>query len=153
VKTILWRLAVAMMCSARLLAQSPADTAGDVALERRFNAFVLQVRCLVCQNESLAESRAELAVDLRREIRKQMREGKSDEEIRLFLTDRYGDFVLYRPPLRRSTYLLWFGPFILLAAGCGVIYRMVTRPEPSLSRTSSPAQRKRAQQLLRGGER
>jgi cytochrome c-type biogenesis protein CcmH len=126
VKTSFSRITLAFVWTAAVVAQSPAST-GDAAFEQRFNAFVLQVRCLVCQNESLAESRAELAADLRREIRGQMRAGRSDDEIRAFLTDRYGDFVLYRPPLKLSTYPLWFGPFILLAAGGIALYRVVTR--------------------------
>ena len=99
-----------------MAAQSGPDDA-DAELEKRVHAFSQQVRCLVCQNETLADSRAELAVDLRREIREQMKAGRSDEEITAFLTERYGDFVLYRPPLKPSTYPLWFGPFVLLAGG------------------------------------
>jgi cytochrome c-type biogenesis protein CcmH len=99
----------------------------DVDLEKRLHAFAQQVRCLVCQNETLAESRAELAVDLRREIREQMKAGRSDEQITAFLTERYGDFVLYRPPLKPSTYPLWFGPFVLLAGGLLALYRRLKR--------------------------
>src|SRR6185295_10336126 len=103
-------------------AQSGPDDA-DAKLEERVRVFSQQVRCLVCQNETLADSRAELAVDLRREIREQMKAGRSDEQIIAFLTERYGDFVLYRPPLKPSTYPLWCGPFVLLAGGLFALYR------------------------------
>lgn len=91
--------------------------ADDPVLEKRVMALAENLRCLVCQNETLAASRAPLAVDLRGQIREQMLVGKSDDEIVTFMTDRYGDFVLFRPPVKAITYLLWFGPFVLLAAG------------------------------------
>lgn len=118
----------------------------SAALDARLRTFLLGVRCLVCQNETLAESRAELAVDLRREVREQMEAGRSDEEIRLFLTDRYGDFVLYRPPLKPMTYPLWFAPFVLLAGGFWGLYRQVTRRQPP--RAPTPRERRRARRLL-----
>jgi len=121
----------------------------DAELEQRVHLFSQQVRCLVCQNETLAESRAELAVDLRREIREQMKAGRSDEQITVFLTERYGDFVLYRPPLKPTTYPLWFGPFVLLGAGLLTLYRSVRRrPTSTAIRPLSAAERQRARQLL-----
>ena len=99
----------------------------DSALERRVTALSRQLRCLVCQNETLADSQAELAADLRKQIREQMRAGRSDKEITDFLTDRYGDFVLYRPPLKPRTYVLWFGPFLLLGGGLFALYRSLKR--------------------------
>src|SRR5258705_9712591 len=95
-------------------AQSSAD---DPVIEKRLMKLSQELRCLVCQNETLADSRADLAEDLRREIREQMKAGKTDQEIIAFLTQRYGDFVLYRPPVKPTTYLLWFGPFLLLIGG------------------------------------
>lgn len=89
----------------------------DRAEELRFQALTKQLRCLVCQNESLNDSSAPLAADLRRDVFEQMRSGKSDEEIKTWLTARYGEFVLYDPPLRGGTWLLWFGPLLVLAAG------------------------------------
>ncbi len=100
------------------------------------NRLAEDLRCLVCQNESLAGSRAELAEDLRREIRAQMKAGKSDPEVIEYLTTRYGDFVLYRPPFKPVTYLLWLGPFLFLAIGGAVWYvtlrrrRQVRGPAP-----------------------
>src|SRR4029434_6974480 len=92
----------------------PSD---DPVIEQRLANLSKELRCLQCQNQTLADSPAGLAADLRREIRIQMKAGKSDQEIIAFLTQRYGDFILYRPPIRPTTYLLWFGPFVLLLAG------------------------------------
>ena len=99
----------------------------DRAEEQRFQNLARQLRCLVCQNESLADSSADLAKDLREEVFGQMRQGKSDDEIKRYLTDRYGDFVLYNPPLRGGTALLWFGPLLVLLIGAGVLARIVRR--------------------------
>jgi len=96
-------------------------------LEKRVMALSRQLRCLVCQNETLADSQAELAADLRKQIREQMRAGRNDTEIVAFLTDRYGDFVLYRPPLKPRIYVLWFGPFLLLGGGLFALYRSLKR--------------------------
>lgn len=96
--------------------------AEDPVIEQRLVKMAEDLRCLVCQNESLAGSHAELAQDLRREIREQMKAGKSDEEVIAYLTERYGDFVLYRPPLKPVTYLLWFGPLLFLAIGATIWY-------------------------------
>jgi cytochrome c-type biogenesis protein CcmH len=94
----------------------------DPAIEQRMVKLAEELRCLVCQNESLAGSHAELAEDLRREIRDQMKAGKNDKEVIEYLTTRYGDFVLYRPPFKPLTYLLWLGPLIFLGIGGGVWY-------------------------------
>ncbi len=99
----------------------------DRAEELRFQNLSRQLRCLVCQNESLADSSAELARDLREEVFAQMRQGKSDDEIKHYLTARYSDFVLYDPPLRGGTLLLWFGPLLVLLIGAGVLARIVKR--------------------------
>lgn len=99
----------------------------DHAEELRFQALTKQLRCLVCQNESLADSNAPLAADLRRDVFQQMQAGKSDEEIKTWLTSRYSDFVLYDPPLRARTWLLWFGPLLALIAGAAVIGVAVRR--------------------------
>src|SRR5712672_2116739 len=99
---------VTVMAQVRLPEQPVAD---DPVTEQRLRKLSQELRCLVCQNETLADSRADLAEDLRREIREQIRAGKSDQEIITFLTRRYGDFVLCKPPVKATTYLLWFGPF------------------------------------------
>ena len=108
-----------------------------------------ELRCLVCQNETLADSRADLAVDLRKQIREQMKAGKSDKEIVAFLTQRYGDFILYRPRVTFTTYLLWFGPFVLLLGGLYILFRYIKQrrdliPEKPLSAD----ERRRAEELL-----
>jgi cytochrome c-type biogenesis protein CcmH len=128
------------LCAAPLFAQS-SD------LDKRTAALADELRCLVCQNQTLADSNAPLAVDLRDQIREQLAKGASEREVREFMVARYGDFVLYRPPLKASTLALWFGPFILLAAGGFLLYRLITRrrvPERELSE----AERERAARLL-----
>jgi cytochrome c-type biogenesis protein CcmH len=99
----------------------------DHAEEVRFQALTKQLRCLVCQNESLADSNAPLAADLRRDVFEQMQAGKSDDEIKTWLTARYSDFVLYDPPLHASTWFLWFGPALALLAGATAIVAIVRR--------------------------
>jgi cytochrome c-type biogenesis protein CcmH len=99
----------------------------DAAEAQRFQALVAELRCLVCQNQNLADSDAGLAKDLRNEIFAMMRAGKSDAEIREFLVARYGDFVLYRPPVKPTTWLLWFGPAVVVVVGLGAIIAIVRR--------------------------
>ena len=99
----------------------------DRAEELRFQTLTKKLRCLVCQNESLADSNAPLAADLRRDVFSQMQAGKSDDEIKAWLTARYSDFVLYDPPLKPGTYLLWFTPFALVAIGAVVVLRILRR--------------------------
>jgi cytochrome c-type biogenesis protein CcmH len=106
-------------------ADEARPSSDDPVLEERVMNLSRELRCLVCQNETLADSRADLANDLRNQIREQMKAGKTDKEIVAYLTARYGDFVLYRTPVRPTTYLLWFGPFILLVAGLVILFRYV----------------------------
>jgi cytochrome c-type biogenesis protein CcmH len=107
------------------------------------------MRCLVCQNESLAGSRSDLANDLRREIRILITEGKTDEQIRNFMVERYGDFVLYRPPVKPITWLLWIGPFVILLAGIiGLMVYLRRRNQAVLSTTLSDADNRRIDALL-----
>lgn len=100
------------------------DFSGNVG-EQRYMALISQLRCLVCQNQSLADSDAELAHDLRVEVYEHMQQGQSDQEVIDFLVARYGDFVLYKPPVKPSTYLLWYGPFVLLALGLIVLMKNI----------------------------
>lgn len=121
----------------------------DPAIEQRLNKLSHELRCLVCQNETLAESRADLAEDLRDEIRVQMKAGKSDKEIIAFLTDRYGQFILYRPQVTPTTYLLWFGPFILLVGGLLILFRYIKQRRDSIAEQPlSSEDRRRAEELL-----
>jgi len=94
-----------------------APASEDPALEKRVMAIAAELRCLVCQNQTIADSHAELAIDLRNQVRDMLRKGQSQEEIVAYMTARYGDFVLYRPPLKESTAMLWFGPALLLIGG------------------------------------
>ena len=107
----------------------------DPKLEERVTALSNELRCLVCQNQTLADSNAPLAVDLRNTIREQLSKGASEKQVVDFMTARYGDFVLYRPPLKATTILLWLGPFLFLAAGVAVfVKRIRKRPEePALA--------------------
>jgi cytochrome c-type biogenesis protein CcmH len=136
-----------------LAALLAAPLAADPVLEKRVTALAEELRCLVCQNQTLAESNAPLAEDLRNQLREKMREGKSDREVVDFLVERYGDFVLYRPPLKATTVLLWFGPLLLLAAGFTVLLRRVRARRAVVESGVSEADRKRAAELLAGGER
>ena len=130
-----------------LLAWISCAFAQDPALERRVINLAHELRCLVCQNQTLADSNAPLAVDLRNQIREQLAAGKSERDVVDFMVARYGDFVLYRPPLKATTVLLWTGPFIFLVAGFYLLLRYIRRrriPEPALSQ----AERARAAKLL-----
>ena len=121
--------------------------ADDTSLDRRTMNLSHELRCLVCQNQTLADSNAPLAQDLRNQIREQLAAGKSEKDVVDFLVARYGDFVLYRPPLKASTVLLWAGPFLFLALGAFALVRLLRRrriAEPALS----PAERAQAAKLL-----
>ncbi len=115
-------MAALLAASLAAAADEAKPLADDPVIEQRMINLASDLRCLVCQNESLAGSHAELAEDLRKEIRAQMKAGKSDKEVIEYLTTRYGDFVLYRPPFKPVTYLLWLGPLLFLAIGLGVWY-------------------------------
>jgi cytochrome c-type biogenesis protein CcmH len=125
------------------------DLAADPVLEKRMIGLAEKLRCLVCQNESLASSHAELAEDLRREVREQMAQGKSDQEIIDYLVARYGDFVLYEPPVKSYTLLLWFGPFALLLVGAGVLVFQLRKRRKTVKESElSPEAQQRAAALL-----
>jgi cytochrome c-type biogenesis protein CcmH len=143
----------ALQCAASAYAGEAAPLAADPVIEQRMLAISEELRCLVCQNESLAASRADLAQDLRREVRELIRANKTDQEIRDYLVARYGDFVLYRPAFKPLNYLLWFGPFLLLLGALVVLVRLVR----SNQRSNAPAQldsaqREKAQSLLQDPE-
>lgn len=131
------------------LAQTATDLAQDPVVEQRLIHIAQELRCLVCQNESLAGSRADLANDLRREVRSLIKGGKSDDDIKKYLVDRYGDFVLYRPPFKPLTWLLWFGPVVLLIAALGILFVVIRRARRTPDETViNPARKARAQALL-----
>jgi cytochrome c-type biogenesis protein CcmH len=138
-----------MLCAAASFAQVARPLAADEAVERRLNAIAEELRCLVCQNESLAGSRADLALDLRRQIREQINAGRSDDEILAYMTERYGDFIRYRPPLKGTTLALWVGPFLLLAAAAGGLAWYVRRRRTRVATPGlSPDEEARVARLL-----
>ena len=131
------------------IAKEAQPISNDPELEKRVMALSEQLRCLVCQNETLAGSQADLAAYLRDLIREQMKAGKSDKEIIAFLTERYGKFILYKPPVDPTTYMLWFGPFVLLLGGLLFLFRYVKqRRELIIEQPLSDAERHRAEMLL-----
>jgi len=118
---------LAALLGAATAAKEALPEAADPALEARMTRITAELRCLVCQNQTIADSNAGLAVDLRRETREMLRQGKSDAEIIAYMTARYGDFVLYRPPLKSTTALLWFGPAAMLALGAAGLVLVLRR--------------------------
>jgi cytochrome c-type biogenesis protein CcmH len=130
-----------------LLLAGAAMAQSDPAMDKRVAALAVELRCLVCQNQTLADSNAPLAVDLRNQIREQLKQGASEQDVIDFMVARYGDFVLYKPPFKASTLALWLGPFVLLALGVWALLRQIARrrvPAPALS----AAERERAARLL-----
>jgi cytochrome c-type biogenesis protein CcmH len=123
------------------------DFSGNVE-EQRYKDLLAELRCLVCQNQSLVDSDAELAHDLRLEVYELMAQGRDDAQIRDFLVARYGDFVLYEPPIKPSTYLLWAGPFVLLALGLMMLFRTIRQRRQLQESEFSAEEQERLRQLL-----
>ncbi|MBK5204900.1 MAG: cytochrome c-type biogenesis protein CcmH [Polaromonas sp.] len=137
------------MVSLAGFAKTAPPVAADPALELRMMTLASELRCLVCQNQSLADSNAELAVDLRNEMREQMRRGASNQDVIDYLVARYGDFVLYRPPLKARTLMLWSGPAIMFLVGVGFLLRTVKRRQKQIEPSAlSDAARVHARELL-----
>ncbi|MFO1327754.1 MAG: cytochrome c-type biogenesis protein [Rubrivivax sp.] len=128
------------------------NVAADPVLEARVNALAAELRCLVCQNQTIADSHADLAVDLKNQVREQLRSGRSEQQVIDYMTQRYGDFVLYRPPFKATTVLLWAGPALLLVVGVGVFWRSLrrTQEESTAEPDISAAEAQRAAQILQG---
>jgi cytochrome c-type biogenesis protein CcmH len=130
-----------------VIEDQPSD---DPVVEQRLAKLSHELRCLQCQNQTLAESPSSIAADLRREIRIQIKAGKTDPEIVAFLEQRYGDFILYRPRVKPITYLLWFGPFILLLGGLLVLFRYIKQRRDAIAEQPlSAEERRRAEEMLR----
>ena len=137
------------MLSAGLVAGAEAQPASaNPALEAHVMAISEELRCLVCQNQTIADSNAELAVDLRNQVREKLEQGMSDKDIVDYMVQRYGDFVLYRPPFKTSTWLLWLGPFVLLIIGIGFLGLKLRRGRPPVADLPQ-ADMQRAAELLR----
>jgi cytochrome c-type biogenesis protein CcmH len=143
----------ALCLSQTALAKEAAPLAEDPVVEKRMIEISEELRCLVCQNESLAGSQADLAKDLREEVRGLIKSGKTDAEVKDFLVSRYGDFVLYRPQVKPITYVLWAGPFVLLLVGIVVLINYLRRRSQQVEEVPlSDADRKRAEALLKDGQ-
>jgi cytochrome c-type biogenesis protein CcmH len=127
-----------------------APAAANPALEERVTALASELRCLVCQNQTLADSNAPLAVDLRNQIREKMQQGASERAIVDYMVSRYGDFVLYRPPFKSTTVLLWAGPILLMIAGLATLFFRLARRRAEPKAELSDEERARAAALLKG---
>ena len=150
---ILYVWILVFLTSGGVWAKEAMPLADDPAVEQRLIVISEELRCLVCQNESLAGSRSDLAMDLRRELRGLIKQGKTDEQIKEFMVSRYGDFVLYRPPVKPSTWLLWAGPFGLMVVGIASLFVYLRRRNADIGTGSSTDdERKRADALLQEGE-
>jgi len=150
-----WRLGgsilVLVFCMARAAwAGEAAPAAADLVLEARVTAVATELRCLVCQNQTLADSNAPLAVDLREQIREQMKQGASERDIVEYMVARYGDFVLYRPPFKAATVLLWAGPALLVMAGFIALFYRLRRRRSEIAPELTAAESARAAALLAG---
>ena len=144
-------LLLLLVLHGQCVAREAPSAAGDPVLENRVVKLTSELRCLVCQNQSLADSHADLAIDLKNQVRSQMQAGKSDAEIRAYMVARYGDFVLYDPPFKASTLLLWAGPFVLLLTGLlGLALYMRSRRRLLPQAELTSAEHARAEALLRG---
>ncbi len=144
-------LAWLLLLPAIACAQTAQPTTDDPATNKRAVYLAEELRCLVCQNQTIADSHAELAVDLRRQIREQIAQGRSDSQIIDYMVERYGDFVLYRPPLKGTTLFLWFGPPALLLGGLAFLfYYLKSRRKRVEEQQLSDSERREAQRLLAG---
>ncbi len=128
---LLWLAALPAFAQANQQADAAPLQFRNAAEEARFHALTLQLRCVMCQNQSLADSNALIALQLRREVLDLMRQGKSDDQVKDYLVQRYGEFVLYKPKLEGGTLLLWIGPAVVLLAGAGVVAAIVRRRKPA----------------------
>ena len=147
-----WLALIVLLMPGLAWAEEAKPLAEDPVVEARLKHLAVELRCLVCQNQTLADSNAPLAEDLRREVREMIAKNMSDQEIIDFLVQRYGDFVLYRPPWKASTTLLWLGPFLLLIAGAtGLVFALRRRQKKLADVTLSEAEHNRVAQLLSEG--
>jgi cytochrome c-type biogenesis protein CcmH len=148
----IWTVILVLTMAGVATAQEARPLGENPQVEARLKALAVELRCLVCQNQTLADSNAPLAEDLRREVREMIAKNMSDQDIINFLVERYGDFVLYRPPLRATTTVLWIGPFLLLAVAGTVLIMALRRRKKTLPDVVvSDADRERVVQLLSDG--
>lgn len=145
-------IALALCAATFARAQSSELANADPKTEARLKVLAEELRCLVCQNQTIADSNAPLAVDLRNQIRTQISQGRDDDQIRDYMVQRYGDFVLYKPPFKATTALLWIGPFVLVLAAFGMLAAMLRRRRPEANEVK-PGRRKELEKLLDEGTR
>lgn len=146
-------LSLLLMASAfSVMAGEAPPASEDPALDARVQAISEELRCLVCQNQTIADSHADLAIDLKNQVREMLRKGMSNKQVVGFMVERYGDFVLYRPPVKITTWLLWFGPFLLFAVGLGVLYLKLRRRSVRNIQTLSAEDHAAAVKLLNAGK-
>ena len=144
-------IAIALLLGAAAAPAAEAPAAADPVLEQRVARLAAELRCLVCQNQSLADSQADLAIDLKNQVRELVRAGRTDDEIRDYMVARYGDFVLYKPPLKATTLLLWTGPFLILLIAAASLALYLRRRRARLADGGlAPEERARARALLDG---
>ena len=142
---------ILVLCTAVAGAADAPPAAEDPALEKRVLRLASELRCLVCQNQSIADSNADLASDLRKQVREMLKAGKTDAEVREFMVQRYGDFVLYKPPVKTTTMLLWGGPFALLVVGItALVFALMRRRGRIDQQELTPEEHERAKALLSG---
>jgi cytochrome c-type biogenesis protein CcmH len=138
-----------MLASTWAFGQASEVSRPDPAVEHRLKDLADELRCLVCQNQTIADSNAPLALDLRNQIRTQIAQGRSDDEIRSYMVQRYGDFVLYNPPFKATTAILWLAPFLLLLVGAAVFWAVVARRRSNAAaREPDPRRRAELEALL-----
>jgi cytochrome c-type biogenesis protein CcmH len=137
-----------LILAGSVLAKEAPPAVPDPALEKRVMALAEELRCLVCQNQTIADSHAELAIDLKNQIREKLKAGMSEEQILQFMVARYGDFVLYKPPVKATTVPLWFGPFALLFAALAGLFYYLLRRRAAAPQPLSEAEQARVQALL-----
>jgi cytochrome c-type biogenesis protein CcmH len=150
ISAVLLAVVLCIAVSGVALAAEAAPAAADPVLEKRVMAVSEELRCLVCQNQTIADSSAPLAIDLRNQVREKMQAGMSDHDIVEYMVARYGDFVRYRPPLKATTWFLWFGPLLLLVAGVFFLVRRLRARPREAQRELNDSERARAASLLAG---
>jgi cytochrome c-type biogenesis protein CcmH len=142
-------LLAALALTFSVAAEEAKPVGGDPVLEKHVQALTSELRCLVCQNQTIADSHADLAIDLKNQVREKLAQGMSDQQVIDYMVERYGDFVLYRPPVKSTTWLLWFGPFLLLVLGLiALAWRIKSRAVALEAQTLTEAELQRAAELL-----
>ncbi|MEK7436245.1 MAG: cytochrome c-type biogenesis protein [Pseudomonadota bacterium] len=142
-------LLLGLILAGSVFAKEAPTVAADPVLEKRVMALASELRCLVCQNQTIADSNAELAIDLKNQVREKLKQGESEEKIIEYMVARYGDFVLYRPPVKATTLPLWVGPFaLLLAALAGLFYYIMQRRRSAPAQALTEAEQARVRSLL-----